>query len=115
MAADPPPPITGNTATLINDIFSKGTTPAVNALSDFIGALADIGAADGAIISLVESLAPNDPNSTSSLQLALKAISTQISQSFHQLGQDLGAAQILTRNTTISNNIFSATGSYPIL
>jgi len=107
-----PPTPTGNTATLINDVFDQSSAT-INTISDFIATLADIGGGVGTVsllVATVESLV-----SQGDIQGELASITTAIQNGFHQLGQDLGAAQILQRNTTISQNIFSPTGSYPIL
>lgn len=111
---DPPPNPTGNTATLLNDI-TGGSSSATNAVSDVIGAVADVAGAIGAVGAVVSIIQGFIGAGAPSVQQLLSQISAEIQADFAQLGQDLGAAQLLARNQAIAGFLFSEDGAYSYL
>ena len=114
VAPPEPPAPTGNTATLLKDI-TGGSSSATNAVSDVIGTLADVAGAIGAVGAVVSIIQGFMTASAPSVQQLLSQISAQIQADFAQLGQDLGAGQLLARNQAIAGFLYSQDGAYSYL
>ena len=90
------------------DDTSAATMTAVNLVSTTLGALADAAGGIGAIVAIINAFANANNATLDQIYSALNAISDQIQTDYDQLKQDLGADQILQRNSLIWNNNVSA-------
>jgi hypothetical protein len=108
------PQPSGNIANLLNDVTSA-SSDATNTFSDLAGALADSGGVIGIVFSVVSAfikLAGGGPDET---QVKLSAILDAIDKDYHELQNDLGAAQILQRNTILNGFLAPALARFQAL
>jgi hypothetical protein len=94
----------GNFATFLNDI-SNTNSQALNDVSDFLGAFADISGAIGTVSLIISLFNSGQPDQ---VMIALQDIMKAISQDFAQLNADLAAQQALLRNTTLNGYLSPA-------
>lgn len=102
-----PPQLSSNLANLLNDMGASGAQ-AAQPLGDFIGTLADLSGAVGAVtgvISFVESFFQTDATDA-----ALQNIETTIQKDFAELNATLAAQDIVSKLAFVAPNLSKATG-----